>query len=142
MNASVVRTVILTNICWTGGSFTASELCSISLSIIQSHSRISLSPLWIFHQQTLTHKQMPLWHRRTVSTVAICSLAVQAAPALMPLSSEVCASLDRKYSETYHFYPEGLSLLLIPLEKMCHSFVSKEAKTLCRACDSLWNGGI
>lgn len=103
MDVSAVGTVIFFTICWTGGSFTASELCSISFSIFQSHRRISLSPLWIFHQQTLTHKQMLLWHRRSVSAVAICSLAVQAAPTLVPLSSGVCVSSDRKHSETICF---------------------------------------
>lgn len=103
MNESVVGTGFLTTVCWIVGSFRASELHSISLSIFQSHSRISWSPLWIFHQQTLTHKQMLLWHKKTVSTVAICSLAVQATPALVPLSSEVCARSDRKHSETLSF---------------------------------------
>lgn len=43
---------------------------------------------------------MMVWHGRTVSSVAICSPAVQAASSLAPLPSEVCAVFDSKHPET------------------------------------------
>lgn len=112
MNVSVVGTVILTAICWTGGSFTASEHCNISLSIIQSHSRISL-PLYGLSTSKLSPTNR--WHSGIGGLRAQLpsALAVQAAPALVPLSSEICASSDRKHSETIFF-----------IQKVSHSCLS------------------
>lgn len=99
MNASIIITHFFTYICWILGSLQL-QICNTSLSIVQCHYRISLSPLWIFCQQTLTHKQMPLWHRKMVNAVAICSLTVRWDPTLVHLSSEICASSHRKCSKT------------------------------------------
>lgn len=101
MKVSIVRKVI-NAIYWTGKLYSCRTLQNFFECLSESQ-QAKFVPLWIFHQQTLTHKQMLLWHRRTVSSVTICSPAVQAASSLAPLPSEVCAILDRKHPETMFF---------------------------------------